>query len=254
MNVNYASATVTGLVAFFIFFQLITLWLCQVLPQILVYWLVNLVGLLLQNNKFTNFPVFSTETVLSQVFDFPQLWLCRKSCQAICRRRWSLGLPSQIGAKISGNGGGDELETVSNEIHIWPEKQKKHKNRSGVDACLFLKKLKNSWILMIWFDYLGGGFKWVDFQFDYYFLDGLKAPTSDVFFFHFLLFVSLNQSFSLSHGAPVLAVPEDNAGFQWTMIQSDDSLTLLITSFRESCFQNPCASLLIWGRCHNLTL
>ena len=45
---------------------------------------------------------FDVETVLSQVFDFPQLWLCCKSCQAICRRWWSLGLPSPIGAKHVG--------------------------------------------------------------------------------------------------------------------------------------------------------
>lgn len=97
----------------------------QVVPQIWNNWLVNLeeswsVKMNGSNTRFLlGFSLFSgaimlvsrtynlqaisqlhcslwrgNETVLSQVFDFPQLWLCCKSCQAICRRRWGLGLPS----------------------------------------------------------------------------------------------------------------------------------------------------------------
>ena len=89
---------------------------------------------------------FDVETVLSQVFDFPQLWLCCKSCQAICRRWWSLGLPSPIGAKHVGKWrwrwAGSRFEKRRSTS---AEKQKK----TGSGYMSFLK-VEEFWILMIW--------------------------------------------------------------------------------------------------------
>ena len=63
-----------------------------------------------------------------------------------------LVFPAQLVPNMLGNGGGDELEAVSNEIpHQQKSRTKIQDGVNTVNTCLFWK-LKNSWILMIWRD------------------------------------------------------------------------------------------------------